>query len=153
VLEQHYDAAQGYQSAGNLTEAARQYRIFIADVLGELAIERAHGGDYDKAAPLFDEALILAPNSPVLEIEYAQAAFAHSDLSHARSLAEQVIRNYPDNAKACAKAHLVLGRTRLCARSRQRKSSLEEKRRDGRRDVRINIERQFPLQETAVPPI
>ena len=110
VLQQHYDAAQSYQSVGNLTEAARQYRIFIADALGELAIERARIGDYDKAAPLFDEALGLAPNSPALEIEYAQAAFAHGDLSHARSLAERVVRNYPANAKACAKAHLVLGR-------------------------------------------
>ncbi|HEX3470065.1 MAG TPA: tetratricopeptide repeat protein, partial [Silvibacterium sp.] len=104
------DAAQSYQSAGNLTEAARQYRIFIADALGELAIERARIGDYDKAAPLFDEALGLAPNSPVLEIEYAQAALVRGDLSHARSLAEQVVRKYPANAKACAKAHLVLGR-------------------------------------------
>jgi tetratricopeptide (TPR) repeat protein len=110
VLQQHYDAAQSYQSAGILTEAARQYRIFIADALGELAIERARIGDYEKAAPLFDEALGLAPNSPVLEIEYAQAAFAGGDLSHARLLAEQVVRNYPANAKACAKAHLVLGR-------------------------------------------
>ena len=110
VLQQHYDAAQSYQSAGNLPEAARQYRIFIADALGELAIARARIGDYDKAAPLFDEALALAPSSPVLEIEYAQAAFAHGDLTHARSLAEQVIRKYPANAKACAKAHLVLGR-------------------------------------------
>ncbi len=61
VLQQHYDQAQSYQSVGNLTEAARQYRIFIADALGELAIERARTGDYDKAAPLFDEALGLAP--------------------------------------------------------------------------------------------
>jgi len=110
VLQQHYDAAQSYQSAGNLTEAVRQYHIFIADALGELAIERAHISDYEKAAPLFDEALYLAPNSPVLEIEYAHAAFAHGDLSRARSLAEQVIRDYPANAKASAKAHLVLGR-------------------------------------------
>jgi tetratricopeptide (TPR) repeat protein len=110
VLQQHYDAAQSYQSAGDLTETARQYRLFIADALGDLAIGRAHIGDYDKAAPLFDEALSLAPNSPALEIEYAQAAFAHGDLSRARSLAEQVVRNYPANASAGAKAHLVLGR-------------------------------------------
>jgi predicted Zn-dependent protease len=89
VLQQHHDAAQSYQSAGNLTEASRQYRIFTAAALGELAIERAHLSDYDKAAPLFDEALSLAPNSPALEIEYAQAAFVHGDLSHARLLAEQ----------------------------------------------------------------
>jgi tetratricopeptide (TPR) repeat protein len=110
VLQQHYDAAQGYQSAGNLTEAARQYRIFIADALGEMAIEHARIGDYEKAAPLFDEALNLAPNSPVLEIEYSRAAFAYGDMSRAKLLAEQVLRKYPGNTKACAKAHLELGR-------------------------------------------
>ncbi len=113
VLQQHYDAAQSYQSAGNLSDAARQYRIFIADALGELAIGRAHLEEYDKAAPLFDEALILAPNSPVLLIEYAQVALTHGDLSRAKSLAEEVLRNYPPNSPAAAKAHLALGRTLL----------------------------------------
>ncbi|HEX3435276.1 MAG TPA: tetratricopeptide repeat protein [Pseudacidobacterium sp.] len=124
VLQQHYDAAQSYQSSGNLNEAARQYRIFVADALGEMAIERARIGDYDKAAPFFDEALRLAPNSPVLEIEYAQAALAHGDVSRARSLAEQVTRKYPENAKANAKAHLVLGRALM--RSGQTKEARQQ---------------------------
>jgi tetratricopeptide (TPR) repeat protein len=110
VLQQHYDDAQKFQSSGDLQQAARQYRIFIADALGELAIERAHIEDYERAAPLFDEALRLAPNSPVLQIDYAQAAFVHGDLSRAKSLAEEVLRANPANAKAGAKAHLILGR-------------------------------------------
>jgi tetratricopeptide (TPR) repeat protein len=110
VLQQHYDDAQKFQASGNLPQAARQYRIFIADALGQLAIEHARIEDYEKAAPLFDEALRLAPSSPTLQIEYAQAAFVHGDLSRAKSLAEEVIRAYPSNTKANAKAHLILGR-------------------------------------------
>jgi tetratricopeptide (TPR) repeat protein len=126
VLQQHYDAAQSYQSAGNLTEAARQYRIFIADALGEMAIGYARNGDYDKAAPLFDEALNLAPNSPVLEIEYSRAAFAHGDMSRAKLLAEQVLRKYPANTKACAKAHLELGRILMKAgQSKEARQQME----------------------------
>jgi tetratricopeptide (TPR) repeat protein len=110
VLQQHYDDAQRSQSSGNLQQAAHQYRIFIADALGQLAISRARIEDYEKAAPLFDEALKLAPNSPVLQIDYAHAAFVHGDLSRSKSLAEEVIRSYPTNTKASAKAHLILGR-------------------------------------------
>ena len=110
VLQQHYDDAQKFQASGDLQQASRQYRIFIADALGQLAIEHARIEDYEKAAPLFDEALRLAPSSPALQIEYAQAAFVHEDLSRAKSLAEEVIRAYPSNTKADAKAHLILGR-------------------------------------------
>lgn len=113
VLQRHYDDAQKFQAAGDMAQAARQYRIFIADAIGELAISYARIEDYGKAAPLFDEALRLAPNSPVLQIEYAQAAFTHGDLSHARSLCEEVIRSYPGNVKANAKAQLILGRVLL----------------------------------------
>jgi tetratricopeptide (TPR) repeat protein len=113
VLQRHYDDAQKFQAAGDLPQAARQYRIFIADALGELAISYARIEDYEKAAPLFDEALKLAPNSPTLQIEYAQAAFTRGELSRARSLCEEVIRSYPGNAKAVAKAQLILGRVLL----------------------------------------
>lgn len=113
VLQKHYDDAQKFQASGDLPQAARQYRIFIADALDELAIAYAHIEDYDKAAPLFDEALKLAPNSPALQIEYAQAALTHGELSRARSLSEEVLRSYPENKKACAKAQLILGRVLL----------------------------------------
>ncbi len=113
LLKQHYDAAQHLQEAGDLEQAARQYRVFIADAVGEIAIGRARLGEYDKAATHFDEALALAPNSPVLLIEYAQAALAAGQLSHAELLTQKVIKNYPANSNAVTKAHLVLGRTLL----------------------------------------
>ena len=110
VLKQHYDQAQHAQAAGSFVEAARQYRIFIADALAELALEAVTAGAYPKAAPLFDEALALAPNSPGLKIRYAQAALAAGDAARTRTLAEGVLRDFPDNTKADAKAQLLLGR-------------------------------------------
>jgi tetratricopeptide (TPR) repeat protein len=113
VLKQHYDLAQSYQSSGNFPEAARQYRIFIADALAEMALQSANIEDYSKAAPFFDEALRLAPNSPGLKVRYAQAALAAHDLSRTRTLTEGILRDYPNNVKADAKAHLLLGRALL----------------------------------------
>jgi tetratricopeptide (TPR) repeat protein len=110
VLKQHYELAQNFQSSGNFTDAARQYRIFIADVLAEMALQSISLDEYSKAAPLFDEALLLAPRSPGLKVRYAQAAFAAHDLSRTRTLTEGILRDYPDNPKAVAKAHLLLGR-------------------------------------------
>ncbi len=113
VLQQHYERAQSLQSSGDLTESARQYRLFLADALDEMALEHAHRSEYPAAAPLFDEALALAPNSPALKVEYARAALSAGDYSRARTLAEGVVRDYPGNAKACAKAHVILGRVLL----------------------------------------
>ena len=109
-MKEHYDQAQRAQAAGSFDEAAHQYRIFIADALAELALESVTAGAYPKAAPLFDEALALAPNSPGLKIRYAQAALAAGDVARTRTLAEGVVRDYPNNAKADAKAQLLLGR-------------------------------------------
>jgi tetratricopeptide (TPR) repeat protein len=111
VLKQHYDLAQSFQADGRLSDAARQYRIFIADALAELALQMINLDEYAKAAPVFDEALDLAPRSPGLRVRYAQAAFAAHDLARTRTLSEGILHDYPDNAKADAKAHLLLGRT------------------------------------------
>ncbi|WP_263377214.1 tetratricopeptide repeat protein [Granulicella aggregans] len=109
VLKQHYDLAQSLQSSGKFADAARQYRIFIADGLAEMALQTAAVGEYSKAEPLFDESLRLAPRSPGLKVRYAQAAFAANDFSRTRTLTESILREYPDNTKAAAKAHYLLG--------------------------------------------
>lgn len=109
VLQQHYEAAEKYQSAHDLDQAGDEYRMFLTDALGELAIARAHAGQYGKAAPNFDEALSFAPHSNVLQLEYAQAALQGGDLPHAKTLVQEVIREYPQNAKA----HLILGQVLL----------------------------------------
>jgi tetratricopeptide (TPR) repeat protein len=109
ILKYHYDEAQQLQSVGKLTEAAHQYRTFIADALGEMALTQAHLGRYEKAAPLFDEALRLAPNSPGLMVRYAEVAFADKDFLRVQTLCEGILHEYSANTKAAAKAHRLLG--------------------------------------------
>jgi tetratricopeptide (TPR) repeat protein len=112
-LRQHYNNAQKLQQMGKLSEAAEQYRAFLADALGELAIGYVLVPDYTKAGPLFDEALTLEPDSPSLLLDYARAALVQGDLDHAKTLATEFIRKYPGDRVKLAQAHQVLGRTLL----------------------------------------
>ncbi len=110
-LQQHYDAAYRYQSAGNLARAAAEYKLFLADVLHRLANGRANTGEYAQAIPLYDQALKLAPNDSVLQLDYAGAAFDAKDLVKTKLLAQGALDSYrgkPSDAQV-AKAHLMLG--------------------------------------------
>jgi tetratricopeptide (TPR) repeat protein len=113
ILQKRYETAQKYQSAQDLDRAANEYQIFLADALGEVAIGRAHAGDYDRAAADFDEVFTLVPDFPMMQIEYARAALASGHLEHAKLLSSDVLRKYPQNAKAQADAHAVLGQVLL----------------------------------------
>jgi tetratricopeptide (TPR) repeat protein len=113
ILQRRYDDAQRYQAVHDLDHAAQQYQMFIADALREIAIGRAHAGEYDKAANDFDEALRLVPDSLAMQIEYARAALDSGNLEHAKLLASGVIRNDPNDSKAEADAHGILGRVLL----------------------------------------
>jgi tetratricopeptide (TPR) repeat protein len=113
TLKEQYDQAQEFQRTGKLTEAAGQYRAFLAQALGELAIGYAMVPDYARAAPLFDEALNLEPNSPTLLLDYARAALAMGDFAHAKTLTNEFIRMYPGDRQRLAQAHQVLGRALL----------------------------------------
>ncbi len=127
ILHQHYNAAMKYQAAHELKAAAQEYRIFLADALGELAIAEAHGDEYGKAAPNFDAALSLAPNSPALLVEYSAAALHAGRVRHAALLAQRVIENYPKNANAQARAYSLLGRAQLKqGKSAEARKSLEK---------------------------
>ena len=113
TLQKHYDEAQEFQRIGKLTEAAGQYRAFLAEALGELAIGYAVVPDYANAAPLFDEALSLEPNSPTLLLDYARMSLTTGDFVHAKTLATKFIRMYPEERQNAAQAHQVLGRALL----------------------------------------
>ncbi len=113
TLQQQYLSAQSFQRDGNLTAAAQQYRAFLADALGQLAVGYAMVPDYTHAAPLFDEALALEPNSPSLLLDYARAALNSGDFAHARTLASQYVQRYPDDRAKLAEAHQLLGRALL----------------------------------------
>ena len=106
-LQQHYEAAQTFQAAGNLQAAAVEYRQFLAAALDGVAIARASIGDYAKALPLFDEAVNLVPSDVDLRVDYADACRRAGDLQKAKSLADAAIEAEPRNAKA----HISLGRT------------------------------------------
>ncbi len=112
-LQQHYNNAQELQRTGKLSEAAEQYRAFLADALGELAIGYSLAQDYPHAAPLFEEALALEPGSPSLLLDDARTALALGDLAHAKTLATEFIQKYPGDREKLAQAHQLLGRTLL----------------------------------------
>src|SRR3984885_9922855 len=112
-LQQHYNDAQKLQQMGKLSEAAEQFRAFLADALGELAIGYVLVPDYTRAAPLFDEALTLEPDSSSWLLDYARTALVLGDLDRAKTLATKFIQKYPDNRAKLAQAHQVLGRTLL----------------------------------------
>jgi tetratricopeptide (TPR) repeat protein len=112
-LQKRYSEAQKLQRAGKLAEAAEQYRAFLGGALGELALGYSVARDYAHAAPLFDEALILEPNSPSLLLDYARTALALGNSEHARTLAAEFIQKYPGDRAGLAEAHQLLGRALL----------------------------------------
>lgn len=113
VLERRYQAAQTFQAAHELDKAAQQYRVFIADSLGQLAMGHAYAGLYERSANEFDEALSLVPDFPALRLEYARVSFENGQFERARSLAATVLQASPQDSKVAAKAHALLGRVLL----------------------------------------
>lgn len=112
-LQQEYDSAQALQRAGKLNEAAQEYRTFVADAIGELAMGYAVIPDYAHSARLFEEALAAEPGSTSLLLDYARTALALGDLERARSLAASLIAQRPADHRVLAQAHQILGRALL----------------------------------------
>jgi len=113
VLEQRYAAAQRFQATHDLDQAAQQYRIFIADSLGQVALGHARSGETDKALDEFDEALKLVPDFPTLQLEYARVAFESGNLERARMLASGLLTTHPQDGKRSAQVHALFGRVLL----------------------------------------
>lgn len=91
VLQEHYDAAQTLQGNGDLTHAASEYKLFLAEALHRVANGRAKVGEYPEAVPLFDEALALAPNDTALAMDYTSAALDARELLKAQHLAQALV--------------------------------------------------------------
>src|SRR5580704_2716981 len=109
-LQQHYDAAEALQAKGDLTQAATEYKLFLAEALHRVANGRAQVGEYSEAAPLFDEALTFTPDNSALEMDYAEAALDAHDLPKAQHLAQALIDSSPKSARdsRMAKLHWLL---------------------------------------------
>jgi tetratricopeptide (TPR) repeat protein len=128
ALQAHYEQALKYQTADNLEQAAKEYRLFLADALDELAVGIAHAGQYKQAVPYFDEVMHLVPQSSVqfaaMALEYAHAAVLNGDLEHASALVEQATLDSTQDKALQAKVHLLRGRILV------KKSSNEQARRE-----------------------
>lgn len=110
TLKGHYVAALDFQKAGNLDRAAVEYRAFLAGAIGQVAVGYAHVDNYAKAAPLFDQALTLAPDSSALRFEYARSALLAADYPKAESLARALLTDVANDPRESAEAHQILGR-------------------------------------------
>ena len=108
-LKHDYDAAQQAESHGDMPQAAAYSKLFIGHALNLLAQNFANVGDYNEAASLFDEGLLLGPGNVQMRLDYVQAAIAAGDLQKATELAEEAVERDPRNASA----HLALGRVLL----------------------------------------
>jgi tetratricopeptide (TPR) repeat protein len=109
LLRQHYDAATNAQSAGDLKQAAVEYKAFLAEALHRLADRRARAGDFAKASEFFEPAIVLAPRDSALLLDYAEARRAANDFAKAQSAAETALQLDPQSARA----DFVLGRILL----------------------------------------
>jgi tetratricopeptide (TPR) repeat protein len=114
-LQQHYDAAEALQAKGDLTQAATEYKLFLAEALHRVANGRAQVGEYSEAVPLFDEALTFTPDNSALDMDYAEAALDAHDLPKAQYLAQELIDSSPKNSRdlRMAKLHWLLGQVML----------------------------------------
>jgi tetratricopeptide (TPR) repeat protein len=109
-LQEHYEAAERLLKANKLDQAADQFRLFLSAAIGELAMGRAHLGDYARAAPLFDEALALEPESLSLGLEFANASLLDGDFAEAQSLSAAFLADFPGaSSTELAQAHQILG--------------------------------------------
>jgi tetratricopeptide (TPR) repeat protein len=113
ALGRHYDRAEKLQQTGKLSDAAQEYRAFLAGALGELAMGYGLARDYRHAAPLFDASLALEPDSAELLLNYARTALVLGDLDRAKTLAANFISKNHGSRTQLAEAHQVLGRTLL----------------------------------------
>ena len=112
-LQSHYEAAVRFQKAGDLDQAAGEYRSFLANAQGELAAEYAAAGDFARATTLFKAALALKPDSPELRLGYAKTALLMGNPSLAETEAQGFLNDNLGGFEQIAQAHQILGRALL----------------------------------------
>src|ERR1700739_2893403 len=99
-LQEHYDAARTFQLTGDQEQAATEYKIFLAEALRQIADARTRAGEFDFAAKLFSEALVLTPETADVSLDYAALRLQQGNAKEAQSLAERAVKLAPDNAQA-----------------------------------------------------
>ena len=78
-MQQHYEQAYRMQDQGDLAQADAEHTAFLLAALESVATGYANTGDYTHAAPVYDQALALAPADISLTYDYARAAIDGND--------------------------------------------------------------------------
>jgi len=114
-MQQHYETATALLAKGDLQQARTEYQLFLEDALHRVANGRAEAGKYPEAAPVFDEALELAPNDLALKMDYAEAALDAHDLTKVQHFVPQLLASFPQGSHDAriAKLHWLLGQALL----------------------------------------
>lgn len=109
-MQQHYNAAYRLQDAGKLDLADTEHRLFLAAGLHHIANGRANLGEYDRAAPIYEDALHCAPDDVSLVLDFAAAALDGGDWPAAKAQAQsalELMSAQPEQNRA--NATLMLG--------------------------------------------
>jgi tetratricopeptide (TPR) repeat protein len=114
----HYAAARRHLAAGEEEQASAEFKVFLGMVVHGLASATSATGHFDKAAPLFEEAVSLEPGNIDLRMEYARALFNQSKLLNAKEQAQEAVRLDPRNAQAILLLGQVLYQLRDYATAR-----------------------------------
>jgi tetratricopeptide (TPR) repeat protein len=100
TLQHHYDAARTFQISGNQTQAAVEYKTFLAEVLRQIGDTNTNDGKFEEADKLLTEALTLAPENPDVVLDYAALRLQQGRPKEAQPLAERAIELAPSSARA-----------------------------------------------------
>lgn len=102
----HFDSAHAALRNGEQAHASMEYKAFLAEAIHRMANARAHLGDWNQAEQNFQEALSLADDDPVMQLDYASFLFDQERFADVQSIARSVLDLHPDNVRA----EILLGR-------------------------------------------
>lgn len=114
----HYAAGGKHLAAGDEEQAAVEFKLFLTDVVHTLASATAATGHFEKAEPLFEEALSLSPGDVHLRMEYSRVLFNRSKFPQAKQQAQEAVRLDPENLEAILLLGQVLYQLREYANAR-----------------------------------
>lgn len=99
-VEQHFQAAQTFQLAGDLPHASEEYRKAISVGLERLGNLRSSEKKYSEAIELLTKSFTLDPGNTDAAIDLAVAHFYTGQFDTAKSLVEPVVSREPANFRA-----------------------------------------------------
>jgi tetratricopeptide (TPR) repeat protein len=107
AIRKHYEAAEGYRTAGNLPGAEAEFAAILAE--GYLRLGKIHStqGHYKEAIEAFDAALSYQPDSETVLVELAIAHFGAAQYEKGIEPLRKALAHNPQNIAA----HHVLGKT------------------------------------------